>query len=182
MFAQGRRPARPRGHTGFALEIAATARSAPIGPARAFTGVTVARGRRFVGRRVERLVGVGERHPIGRRLARRLGERHFGALRFAITFAIIAGQERVSLEFAFDILLQLQIGELKQLDRLLELRRDDQALALPELQSLTERHRALPEKCELNWPALYPLVSLLSVNGQAIGSHSPATATRRRST
>ena len=43
--------------------------------------------------------------------------------------------------------LELEVGELQQLDRLLQLRRDDQALALPKLQSRAERQCRLP-----SWP------------------------------
>ncbi len=46
---------------------------------------------------------------------------------------LVPGQQRIAFQLALDIGLQLYVGELQQLDGLLQLGRDDQALALPKL-------------------------------------------------
>jgi len=72
--------------------------------------------------------------PIGLRRQSRLGLRH----RFSVVGALV--EQRVALEFAFDIRDEIEIGELQELDRLHELRRHDQRLALADQQSLCKRH------------------------------------------
>ena len=52
-------------------------------------------------------------------------------------------QQRIALELAFHIGRQIEIGELQQLDGLHQLRRHHERLALPEFESLRERHVAL---------------------------------------
>jgi hypothetical protein len=47
--------------------------------------------------------------------------------------ALIALQERVALQLRVDESVELDVRQLQQLDSLLQLRSDDEALALPEL-------------------------------------------------
>ena len=49
---------------------------------------------------------------------------------------LVALEQRIALELALDIFGQFEIRQLQQLDRLLQLRRHDQGLALPQLQTL----------------------------------------------
>ena len=56
----------------------------------------------------------------------------------AVGIGVVAGQERISFQLPLDKGLQLQVRQLQQLDRLLELGRDDQPLPLPDFQLLTE--------------------------------------------
>ena len=53
---------------------------------------------------------------------------------------LVALEQRIAFQLALDIFGQFEIGQLQQLDRLLQLRRHDQGLALPQLQTLAERH------------------------------------------
>ena len=69
----------------------------------------------------------------------RAGGISLSALRLA-AFGIFALQQRVFLELGFDIFRKLEIGELQQLDRLLQLRRHHQGLALFQLEALCQRH------------------------------------------
>ena len=50
-------------------------------------------------------------------------------------------QQRVLLQLLIDEFPDLEIGQLQQLDRLLKLRRHDERLRLPQVQSLDETHR-----------------------------------------
>ena len=50
--------------------------------------------------------------------------------------ALIALEQRIAFKLAFDIGLQLEVGHLQQLDRLLQLRRHDQGLALFEFEAV----------------------------------------------
>ena len=54
-----------------------------------------------------------------------------------------AVEQRIALELGFHIGDQIEIGELQQLDRLHQLRRHHQRLALPDLESLRKRHEGL---------------------------------------
>src|SRR5262249_38994036 len=49
-------------------------------------------------------------------------------------------EQRIALEFAFDIGGKVQIGELQQLDGLHQLRRHHEGMALPKFESLGKRH------------------------------------------
>ena len=91
---------------------------------------------------VSRAVGHGVDGIVG---GRRLGLDRFG---LGIGIAFVTLQQRIALELGLDIGLQLKVGQLQQLDRLLQLRRDHKALALSQLQSWTERH-ALPPVVEI---------------------------------
>ena len=72
-------------------------------------------------------------------VARSIAEIRFGALGFrgrrlglvVAVLAILALQQRVALELAVDEGVELEVAQLQQLDGLLQLRRDDQTLALP---------------------------------------------------
>ena len=71
---------------------------------------------------------IGDRRILGR------------ALGLPRSVALVAGQQRVLLELGVHEGVELNIGELQELDSLLQLRRDDQRLALPNLETCTERH------------------------------------------
>ena len=60
---------------------------------------------------------------------------------------VIALQQRIALEFALDKVLQLQMRKLQELDRLQQLRRHHQGLALAQLHARHHRHA----------PATFPL-------------------------
>jgi hypothetical protein len=49
----------------------------------------------------------------------------------AAGLCVLALQQRIALQLGLDEGLQLKVGQLQQLDRLLQLGRDDQTLALP---------------------------------------------------
>ena len=49
-----------------------------------------------------------------------------------LALRLVAGQQRIALQLRLDEGVELQVGELQQLDRLLQLGRDDQTLALAE--------------------------------------------------
>ena len=59
------------------------------------------------------------------------------------------GEQRIALQLGLDEGLELNIRQLQQLDRLLQLRRDDKALALPDLESRAERQGRSPLACFL---------------------------------
>ena len=65
-----------------------------------------------------------------------------------LDLALLALQQRIALQLALDIGLELKIRQLQQLDRLLQLRRDDQSLALPNLETRAER-QSRPLACFL---------------------------------
>ena len=54
--------------------------------------------------------------------------------------ALVTLEQWVLLKFGFDELVQFLVGELQQLDGLLELGRDDQPLTLPNLKPLTDHY------------------------------------------
>ena len=64
--------------------------------------------------------------------------------RHVAAFGLGALEERVALEFGLDIGGEIEMGELQQLDRLQQLRRHHQGLALAELQPLQQTHRERP--------------------------------------
>ncbi|MNN92277.1 hypothetical protein D3C81_2105340 [compost metagenome] len=59
-------------------------------------------------------------------------------------FALFALQQRVALQLALDEGLQLEVRQLQQLDRLLQLGRDDQPLTLSDLKPLTDHVVSIP--------------------------------------
>ena len=65
------------------------------------------------------------------------GLRRLGRIR-AVGIVVVTRQQRIALQLGFDEGLKLQVRQLEQLDRLLELGRDDEPLPLPDLQPLTE--------------------------------------------
>ena len=117
------------------------ARLSGIGRIGHAVAAALARGRvavEVVGRGVDRpqrltpLIGVEAKFPVcGRRLDSGIGRR----------FRLFALQQRIPLKLGLDELLQLEVRQLQQLDRLLQLGRDDQPLPLPDLQLLPD-HRA----------------------------------------
>jgi hypothetical protein len=117
---------------GCPLERAARAGAGPIHRA-ADVGGGLGRvaGGAFAGRGL--VIGgvqVGASFRIGRNFRR--GLRGVGlALRLVVAF--VARQQRIAFELGLDKRLELEIRQLQQLDRLLQLRRDDQSLALPKL-------------------------------------------------
>jgi hypothetical protein len=82
------------------------------------------------------------------------------ALALGFGLAVIALQQGVTLELALDEGVQLDVRQLQKLDRLLQLRRDDKALALPKLQSVVERQCALlANRTMFRWPLKGTLVN-----------------------
>ena len=90
-------------------------------------------------------------------------------------FGVLALQQGILLQLGLDEGLQLEIGQLQQLDRLLQLGRDDQPLALPDLQPLSE-HRASPCRA---WPETCwgHLVARTVNGGLNAGPHARALLT-----
>ena len=74
------------------------------------------------------------------------GRFRLGRFRVRLRIALVALQQRIALQLAFDIGLELEVRQLQKLDRLLQLGRDDEALALPKLESWTKRQRATPKE------------------------------------
>ena len=74
---------------------------------------------------------------VGRRSVRRLRAVGLGLGRPVLDAAV---EQRIALEFRFDVSDQIEIRELQQLDRLHQLRRHHQRLALADLESLRKRH------------------------------------------
>ena len=66
---------------------------------------------------------------------------HFGL--FGPLLAVIALQKGILFQFGLDEFRKLDIRQLQQFDRLLQLRRHDQGLALSDLKSLRDRHNSL---------------------------------------
>ena len=66
--------------------------------------------------------------------------RRIGCERTAGLVCLLALEQRVPLKLGLDEGGKLDIGELQQLDRLLQLRRHHQAVALPKLKLCGERH------------------------------------------
>ena len=113
-----------------ALAAPAFAGDRPIG--RAFAG------RDIVMRGVEVGAGFGVGHLFG-------NDRAVGLCgRLGILVSLVALQQRIAFQLGVDEGLDLKIRHLQQLDRLLQLGRDDQPLALPYLQPLSE-HRLSPQ-------------------------------------
>lgn len=91
--------------------------------------------------RVHLAVGIGVGQAIEGDLAGflagvRLFRRPFGGARVAV----VAHQERVLLDLGLDIFVEFDVRQLQKLDRLLELRRDDEALPLSQIKACVERH------------------------------------------
>jgi hypothetical protein len=62
-----------------------------------------------------------------------------GRASFALAFSRSL-EQRIALEFALNISGQIEVGELQQLDGLHQLRRHHERMALPDFESLGERH------------------------------------------
>ena len=109
----------------------------PVGGPLAGAGIAVD----IVGAGIERTVGV--RHPtvvethLGGVMAFRRGRR----VDLAAGLGVLALQQRIALQLGLNEGVQLLAGQLQKLDRLLQLGRDDQSLALPDVQPLSE-HRS----------------------------------------
>ena len=56
----------------------------------------------------------------------------------------VALEQRIALEFRLDERVEFEVRQLQQPDRLLQLRRHHQLLALPELEACRKRHRQRP--------------------------------------
>jgi hypothetical protein len=69
---------------------------------------------------------------------------------------------RFSLEFGFNVGDQVEIRELQQLDRLHQLRRHHQRLALADLESLRKRHGKLAELVRFLLLVVYSSLAALS--------------------
>ena len=92
------------------------------------------------------VIGIEIARSVGRRRVFAQRERCVGARNsfdFARVFArtcFVALEERILFELLLDECREFDVRHLQQLDRLLQLRRHDQRLALAELQSLGQRH------------------------------------------
>ena len=112
----------------------------PVGGPLAGAGIAVD----IVGAGIERAVGV--RHPtliethLGGVMAFRGGRR----VDLAAGLGVLALQQRIALELGLNEGVQLLAGQLQKLDRLLQLGRDDQSLALPDVQPLSEHRSSSP--------------------------------------
>jgi hypothetical protein len=72
--------------------------------------------------------------PVGHHVDAQVAGRRFALdLGHDFALALIALQQRVALQLGLDEGVELDVRQLQQLDRLLQLRSDDEALALPEL-------------------------------------------------
>ncbi len=101
------------------------------------------------GSRLRQRVGAGVIGGIGRGLApigQLVGRRTFG--RQGVGFGAL--EQRVALQLLLDEGGDLLVGELQQLDRLPQLRRHDQRLALAELETRADGHRRRPFPYRLN--------------------------------
>jgi hypothetical protein len=75
------------------------------------------------------------------RIAAVIGRRvRLGAPLGGIAFPVDTLEQRIALELSFHIGGEVQMGELEQLDRLQQLRRHHQGLALADLQPLHQSH------------------------------------------
>ena len=57
-----------------------------------------------------------------------------------VVLRLLAGQQRIAIELLLKKGLELKVGQLQQLDGLLQLRGHDQTLALAKFQSCSDRH------------------------------------------
>jgi hypothetical protein len=97
---------------------------------------------------------VRHRVHLGRgRSARNLIGRDLGGgldgLAFRLGLALLALQEGITLQLGVDERLELKVRQLQELDGLLQLRRDDQPLALPNLETRVERQGLAPSGLKL---------------------------------
>ena len=69
----------------------------------------------------------------------RVGGRRAPLLGWMAGLALVALQQGIAFQLALDEGFQLKVRQLQQLDRLLQLGRDDQPLPLPQLQTRAER-------------------------------------------
>ncbi len=79
-------------------------------------------------------IQLGDRRRVGNMVGVEVGG-GFDRRRLGVGFGVplVALQERIALDLALHIGLELEVRQLQQLDRLLQLRGDDKALALPQL-------------------------------------------------
>ena len=128
----------------FAVLAVEAAAAAGLGPVDAAAGLGAAHGRAGVaggvvaGRgAVVEIVGPGVDVGLGHALGHMVGFEGFGVglNRFAVGLVVgfVALEQGIALQLALDIGLQFEVRQLQQLDRLLQLRRDDEALPLPKL-------------------------------------------------
>ena len=93
---------------------------------------------------VELGAGAGVVDAVGGKVARGLD----GRLGVRLGVALVALEQGIALQLGVHEGVELKIRQLQQLDRLLQLRRDDQTLALPYLKSRAERQNS-PLACFL---------------------------------
>ena len=92
-----------------------------------------------VGARIDGVGGVGGATVLEAHLGAVAGLRRFGqGVGGLARLGVLALQQRVALQLGFHEGLELEVGQLQQLDGLLQLGRDDQPLPLPDLQPLPE--------------------------------------------
>jgi hypothetical protein len=90
-------------------------------------------------RGVQVSAGFGVGHLLGDDRAVGLGGR------LGIVVSLVALQQRIAFQLGVDEGLDLKIRHLQQLDRLLQLGRDDQPLPLPNLKTCAKRQPIAPE-------------------------------------
>ncbi|MNQ87158.1 hypothetical protein D3C85_1023700 [compost metagenome] len=141
---------------GLAVHAAAGTGARPVGQAGLladFARVALAVGVAFAGGVVIEILGARIHGVLG--VARRLGELEFAGLArgggfsgfggaVAALVALVALQQGVLFQLGLDVGFQLKIRQLQQLDRLLQLGRDDQPLTLSDLKPLTDHVVSIP--------------------------------------
>ncbi|MNE12769.1 hypothetical protein D3C80_1055850 [compost metagenome] len=152
-----------------AVHAAATTGAGPVGQAglfARFARVALAVCVTLAGGVVVEILGARIHGLFG--LARGLGELQLAGFAggggldglvagLAAGFTFVALQQGVSFQLALDEGFQLEIRQLQQLDRLLQLGRDDQPLSLSDLQPLTD-HGALVPPADALGPVLAGIV------------------------
>ena len=188
---------RLRRHEGLEIVVAVLAPArADAGPFRIGGGLARRRTLRGASASGKHVLDAGVEGILDRRGAVHVGLRPFGFLRrrrlagglrlarLARLARALAGalQQRIALEFAFHIGRQIEIGELQQLDGLHQLRRHHERLALPEFESLRERHVAVQYwsgSClSVYWLAVHPVGIRIAggVNNSRLRYHSTTTS------
>ena len=157
LLAQPIRQRRFRGHEGFEIEFAvvaaAGADASPFRIAARRVGYALAAGLGLIGGSVVDMVlgplrfGFAVRRAVAAVPGLAGLGRLVGGLRAVdagrrLAVGVAGLEQRVALELGVDIGDQVEIGELQQLDGLHQLRRHHQRLALPDLESLGQRHES----------------------------------------
>ena len=111
----------------------------PVGGPLAGAGIAVD----IVGAGIERAVGIRYPAVVETHLGDVMAFRGGRCVDLAAGLGVLALQQRIAFQLGLDEGVQLKVRQLQQLDRLLELGRDDQPLALPNLKPWSEQ-RSFP--------------------------------------